>query len=57
MIGFFESIDITGCSVEPFPTSAICCNAYCYNYNSHVTKCEQGFIEQTLGRYVVRNKI
>jgi len=56
MIGFFESIAITGCSVEPFHTRALCCNAYCYDYSSHVTKCGEGLNEQKLGRFVVRKK-
>jgi len=33
MIGFVESIAVTGCSVEAFPTRAVCCSAYCYDYN------------------------
>ena len=56
MIGFVESMTITGCSVEPFPTRALCCSAYCYDYNSHVTKYAEGLHEQKLGRSVVRNK-
>jgi len=56
MIGFVESIAITGCSVEPIPIRVLCCSSYRYDYNSHVTKYAEGLNEQKLGRYVVRNK-
>ena len=56
MIGFVESVAITGCSVAPFATRAVCCSAYCYDYSSRVTKYAEGLNEQNLRRSVVRNK-